>query len=323
MMPAQHRSRTVCLLGGTGFVGRSVSNQLVRLGYSVRIPTRNRQRHRQLLVLPGVELRNANIHNDGVLARLIDDCDAVVNLVGILNEKGHDGSGFKAAHVDLAEKLVRACQDAGVSRLIQMSALKANADRGPSHYLRSKGQAEQIIRDFSGEEIKFTILRPSVIFGPDDTFTTRFAAILRRVPVLPMPQLNARFAPVYVEDVAAAVARTLHDSNTYGRTYELCGPQIYSLGEILQFILRQLGIKRLVVPLPLFLGRIQAWVADYLIPGKPFSLDNLRSLSVASVCNENGFSELGINPRPMQTIVPSYLSPGPTHLARLRETTGR
>jgi NADH dehydrogenase len=322
-MPAQLRSRTICLLGGTGFVGRAVSNQLVRLGYSVRIPTRDRQRHRRLLVLPGVELRNANVHVDGVLTRLMEGCDAVVNLIGILNEKGHDGSGFKAAHVDLAEKLIRACQDAGVNRLVQISALKANAERGPSHYLRTKGHAEQVIRSLSGEQIKFTILRPSVIFGPDDTFINRFASLLRISPVLPLPQLSARFAPVYVEDVAAAVVKALQDSNTYGKTYELCGPEIYSLGEILQFILRQLGIRRIVLPLPLFLGRIQAWIADYLIPGKPFSLDNLRSLSVASVCNEDGFGELGIRPRPMVTIVPGYLSRGPTQLSRLRRTTGR
>jgi NADH dehydrogenase len=322
-MPAQLRSRTICLLGGTGFVGRAVSNQLVRLGYSVRIPTRDRQRHRRLLVLPGVELRNANVHVDGVLTRLLEGCDAVVNLIGILNEKGHDGSGFKAAHVDLAEKLIRACQDAGVNRLVQISALKANAERGPSHYLRTKGHAEQVIRSLSGEQIKFTILRPSVIFGPDDTFINRFASLLRISPVLPLPQLSARFAPVYVEDVAAAVVKALQDSNTYGKTYELCGPEIYSLGEILQFILRQLGIRRIVLPLPLFLGRIQAWIADYLIPGKPFSLDNLRSLSVASVCNEDGFGELGIRPRPMVTIVPGYLSRGPTQLSRLRRTTGR
>lgn len=322
-MLAQHRSQTICLLGGTGFLGRAVSNQLVRLGYSVRIPTRNRQRHRRLLVLPGVELQNADIHADGVLTRVLEGCDAVVNLVGILNEKGHDGSGFKAAHVDLAEKLIRACQDTGVNRLIQVSALKANAERGPSHYLRTKGQAEQLIRNLSGEQIEFTILRPSVIFGPDDTFINRFASLLRWSPVLPLPQLSARFAPVYVEDVAAAIVKTLQDSSTYRKTYELCGPEIYSLAEILQFILRQLGIRRIVLPLPLFLGRIQAWIADYLIPGKPFSLDNLRSLSVANVCNDDGFAELGIQPRPMLTIVPGYLSRGPTQLSRLRQTTNR
>jgi NADH dehydrogenase len=201
--------------------------------------------------------------------------------------------------------------------------LKANAERGPSHYLRTKGQAEQLIRSLSGEDIKFTIFRPSVIFGPDDSFINRFAALLRLAPLLPMPQLGARFAPVYVEDVAAAIVRSLEDSATHGQTYELCGPDIYTLGEILQFILRQLGIRRLVVPVPLLLARIQAWIADYLIPGKPFSLDNLRSLYVASVCTENGFAALGLEPQPLHAIVPSYLGRDLPQLAKLRQTTRR
>jgi len=322
-MPAKRRSGTVCLLGGTGFVGGSLSNQLVRRGYSVRIPTRHRERHRDLLVLPGVELRYANVHAEETLVRLLQGCTAVVNLVGILNEKGHDGSGFKAVHVDLTEKVLRACQESGVGRLLQMSALKANADRGPSHYLRTKGQAEQVIRNLSGDDVKYTIFRPSVIFGPGDSFINRFAKLLRRAPILPMPQLGARFAPVYVQDVAAAIVIALEDSDTHGQTYELCGPEIYSLGEILQFIKRELGLRRAVVPVPLFLARVQAWIADYLIPGKPFSLDNLRSLSVASVCNENGLEALGVAPRSMHSIVPTYVTRSVTPLSRLRQTTGR
>jgi NADH dehydrogenase len=204
-----------------------------------------------------------------------------------------------------------------------VSALKANADRGPSHYLRTKGQAEELIRRLCGDDIKFTIFRPSVIFGPDDSFINRFAALLRRVPLLPVPQLGARFAPVYVEDVAAAIVKALEDSSTHNQTYELCGPDIYTLGEVLQFILRQLGIRRWVLPMPLLLARVQAWVADYLIPGKPFSLDNLRSLSVASVCSENGFAALGIDPTPMHAIVPSYLSQDLSRLAKLRQVTRR
>jgi NADH dehydrogenase len=162
-----------------------------------------------------------------------------------------------------------------------------------------------------------------VIFGPDDSFINRFAALLRRVPLLPVPQLGARFAPVYVEDVAAAIVKALEDSSTHNQTYELCGPDIYTLGEVLQFILRQLGIRRWVLPMPLLLARVQAWVADYLIPGKPFSLDNLRSLSVASVCSENGFAALGIDPTPMHAIVPSYLSQDLSRLAKLRQVTRR
>jgi NADH dehydrogenase len=322
-MATGKRSETVCVLGGTGFVGRSLCAQLVGAGFAVRVPTRNRQRNRNLLVLPGIDLRPADIHDPRALEYLFDGVSAVINLVGILNERGHDGSGFRHAHVELAEKIVEACQDTQVGRLIQMSALKANADRGPSHYLRTKGQAEQIIKDHCGEQIKYTIFRPSVIFGPEDSFINRFAGILKLSPVLPLAQLDARFAPVYVGDVAAALLRAAVDSRTQGKTFELCGPDVYTLGEILRFIRRELGVRRGIIGLPMPLGRLQAWIADYLIPGKPFSLDNMRSLTVASVCNEDGFASLGIKPKRMQTVVRQYLGPEPGLLAELRHSTGR
>lgn len=311
------------MLGGTGFVGRSLASRLIRQGHSVRVPTRNRERNRDLLVLPGLDLINADVHDYDTLLRLLRGADAAVNLVGILNEKGHDGSGFKAAHVDLTEKLVRACQEAGVDRLLQMSALKANAERGPSHYLRTKGLAERVLKNLSGEQINFTIFRPSAIFGPNDTFLNRFARLLRWSPILPLPQMSARFAPVYVEDVTTAFVKALEDSATFGRTYELCGPDIYSLEEILRFILRELRLRRLIVSLPLFVGQVQAWISDYLIPGKPFSLDNLRSLSVANVCNENGFGELGIEPARMAAIAHTYLAAERDRLSELRKFTRR
>lgn len=322
-MAARYRSKTICLLGGTGFVGRSVARLLVRRGFSVRVPTRRRQRHRNLLVLPGLELVQADIHDEDTLDTLFEGCDAVINLVGILNERGHDGSGFRRAHVELAEKIVRACQRADVTRLVQMSALKANMDRGPSHYLRTKGEAEQIIKNLCGEDIAYTIFRPSVIFGPQDSFLNRFAKLLRMSPVLPVAQLDARFAPVYVEDVAEAFGKALEDSNTHGRTYELCGPDIYSLREILGFICRETGMRRLVVSLPGPLARIQAWVCDYLIPGKPFSIDNLKSLSVASVCSENGLRALGLKAHAMPLIARRYLKQSPDRLSRFRQSAGR
>jgi uncharacterized protein YbjT (DUF2867 family) len=322
-MAVKTRACTICLLGGTGFVGRSISNQLVRRGYALRVPTRDRQRRRDLLVLPGLDLRQADVHDERTLTRLLDGCDVAINLVGILNESGHDGSGFRKAHVDLARKLVKACQDTGVSRVLQMSALKANFERGPSHYLRTKGQAEQIIKDLCGDQIAYTIFRPSVIFGPGDSFINRFATLLRVLPVLPLAQIEARFAPVYVEDVAAAFLRAIEDSDTHGQTYELCGPDIYSLGEIVRFVRRELRLRRVVVGLPGPIGRIQAGIGDYLLPGKPFSLDNLRSLTVASVCTDNGFGRLGIRPRSMPTIVRGYLNPDPDQLTQLRQTTGR
>lgn len=295
------------MLGGTGFVGRTLINHLVKAGYRVTVPTRRVQRHRDLLVFPGVELLGADIHREEVLARLLRGTDAVINLVGILNERGRDGSGFRHAHVELVEKVLRACKATGVTRLLHMSALKANADRGPSHYLRTKGQAEQAIRA-EAAEISATIFRPSVIFGPHDSFTNRFATLLRRLPVLPLACADSRMTPVYVDDVARAFMAALEDSHTFGREYELCGPDIYSLEEVVRYVQRQLGLRRAVVPLPKSLGRMQAWVGEFL-PGKPFSLDNFASLAVAGLCRENGFASFGIEPQPMNVIVPSYLAP--------------
>lgn len=317
---AMTRSRgVVCVLGGTGFVGRSLAAKLTRSGYSVRIPTRDRQRARRMLVLPGLELIQADVHDPAQLTELVRGAAAVINLVGILNEREHDGSGFQRAHVELAEKLVAACRKTGVGRLLQMSSLKANAERGASHYLRSKGEAEQVIQSRAGESIQYTIFRPSVIFGAEDSFTTRFARILKLTPVLPLARLNARFAPVHVGDVTEAFVRALANSKSFGRTYELCGPDIYTLEEILRYLCRELGIRRAILSLPPPLGRLQAWVGEYLLPGKPFSRDNFRSLSVASVCRDNGFAAFGIRPKRMQPIVSAYLGGGIDELAAIRQ----
>jgi uncharacterized protein YbjT (DUF2867 family) len=322
-MAASAGKGTVCVLGGTGFVGRTLAAKLTRAGYAVRIPTRNRQRAKRLLVLPGAELIRADVHDPEQLAALLTGADVAINLIGILNERGHDGSGFRRAHVELAEKLMAACRSAGVTRLLQMSALKANAERGPSHYLSTKGLAEQVIQSQAGDNIQYTIFRPSVIFGPDDSFCNRFARILRLTPVLPLARLDARFAPVYVGDVAEAFVSAIDDSHSFGKTYELCGPDVFTLGEILHFLCRELGIRRVIFNLPGPFGRLQAWVGDYLLPGKPLSRDNFRSLAVASVCRENGFASFGIVPKRMQPIVADYISGRVDELAAIRHGSHR
>ncbi|HEX5418494.1 MAG TPA: complex I NDUFA9 subunit family protein [Gammaproteobacteria bacterium] len=306
-MTVKPLTRTFCVLGGTGFVGRRLVSHLVREGYRVRVPTRNRQRHRDLLVLPGLELPAADVHDEQALPGLIRGCEAVVNLVGILNEPGHDGSGFSYVHVDLTAKLLGACRESGVRRVVHMSALKANAERGPSRYLKTKGQAEQLLK--SQNEIDYTIFRPSAIFGPGDSFTTRFARLLKRLPILPLPCPEARMAPVFVEDVARAFTAALRENHVRNRAYELCGPDVYSLLEIVQLIRRELGIRRAIVPLPRPLGRLQAWAGDYLVPGKPFTLDNFKSLGVPAVCAENGLDSLKIQPSSLTALAPTYLRP--------------
>lgn len=324
-MGAGHRSHRVCVLGGSGFVGSALLPQLVESGYCVDVPTRSRARHRDLLVFPDLQLIEADVHDERTLELLLRGCDAAINLVGILNERGHDGSGFRRAHVELAEKLVRACRKAGVKRLIQMSAIKANAELGPSHYLRSKGEAENAIKAGAGTDLAYTIFRPSTIFGSRDSFTQRFARLVRLFPVLPLPCADSRFAPVFVEDVAGAFARALADSATYGRTYEICGPDIYSLREIVSLLAWTLGVKRWIVPLPTPLAHFQAWIGEYFVPGKPFSLDNFRSLSVPAVCVEDGLAALGIVPRSLRTVLPTYLGAASreARLARLRQSARR
>lgn len=298
--------KTICVLGGTGFVGHHLSRRLVELGYRVRLLVRHRERHRDLLVLPTLDLIEADIHNLRVLAEQFIGCDAVINLVGILNEKGHDGSGFRAAHVDLPGKIVRACLACGIERVLHMSALNANARTAPSAYLRTKGAGEDLLH--TAPDLRVTSFRPSVIFGPGDSFINRFAALLRRTPLIfPLACPAARLAPVYVEDVVEAFVRALQDFHTYGQRYDLCGPQVYTLQQLVEYTARVLGVKRRVLGLSDGLSRLQAHLFEYL-PGKPFSRDNYLSLRVDSVCREGFPAALHITPTVLEAVVPGYLA---------------
>lgn len=317
-----HKPSTICLLGGTGFVGRHLCARLAREGHSLRVLTRNREQHRHLLVLPTVTTVQGDVHDQAFLERALEGCDAVINLVGILNEKGRSGEGFEKAHTELTRKVLRACKETGVRRLLQMSALKADAENGPSHYLRTKGKAEAAVRLEEGPALHSTIFQPSVIFGQEDSFINRFAALVRMPNyffILPSP--NARFAPVYVDDVVEAFALSLNNSATWGKTYQLCGPKVMSLKEVITFIARTLGRKRKIIGLGDGLSRMLARVMEF-VPGKPLSLDNYRSLKVHSICDSNGFAEFGIEATPMEAVVPNYLA-GRYERARLSTLRAR
>lgn len=301
--------RTLCILGGTGFVGRALANRLTRDGLQLRILTRRREQHKDhLILLPTVELIEADIHDPQQLKKQFAGCDAVINLVGILNERGRDGSGFHHAHVELAEKVIEACLASGVQRLLHMSALNADAARGPSHYLKSKGRAEDLVHAAAARGLKVTSLRPSVIFGREDSFFNRFARLLKLTPVVfPLACAHTRFAPVHVGDVAEVFARTLHDPDYYGQRLNLCGPGIYTLLELVRFTASCLGIKRHIVPLNDMLSHIQAAVFDF-VPGKPFSTDNYLSATVDSVCAANDLPKFAAVPSTVEAVVPQYLS---------------
>ena len=294
----------VCILGGTGFVGRRLAARLVQRGHEVKILTRRRFRHTDLLVLPTLSLVEADVYDAGVLRGEFEGMDAVVNLVGILNERGHKGTGFALAHVELTEGVLQACRGAGVRRLLHMSALGAGK-QGPSHYLRTKGEAAAKV--LAVRSLAATVFEPSVIFGPGDSFLNRFASLLRRIPlVFPLAFPKARFAPVYVGDVAEAFALCLENRPVPGRRYPLCGPRVYTLKQLVDYTARLCGCRRLILGLPRPAAWLQAALMEWL-PGKPFSLDNYHSLTRDSVSDEDSLAELHIAPTPLEAVAPLYL----------------
>jgi len=307
----------ICVLGGTGFVGTELITRLVRNGHWVRVPTRSAGRGQHLKVLSTVELVTANVHDPRTLGQLLNGMDAVINLIGILNQSRR--ATFQSVHADLAAKVIAAARNAKIRRLLQMSAAGADPERGPSRYLRSKGEAEAHIHA-AAANLDFTIFRPSVIFGPRDSLTNRFASLLR-LPggFLPLARSRARFAPVYVGDVAEAFARALADAKTYGKTYELCGPQVLTLEQLVRLTAAVARLPCRILRLPDALGLLQATLLG-LIPGKPFSLDNFRSLGIDSLCVQDGLAQLGIRARHMMAVLPFYLGPftAPTELDAYR-----
>ncbi len=298
----------ICVLGGTGFIGRALIMRLVSAGHSVYVVTRRRERHRDLLVLPTLQLLEGDVHNPAVLRRVCQGMDAIVNLVGILNEAGHSGKDFERVHVELAGKIVEAGLSAGVKRLLHMSSLNASLE-APSRYLHSKAKGENLVHHASGAGLAVTSFRPSVIFGPRDRFTNRFARLLRLTPFLfPLACPGARLQPVYVGDVVSVFVSALNNHQTFGQRYDLCGPQAYTLHQLVDYIAGLIGVKRKIIPLSDRLSFFQAAVLEFF-PGKPFSLDNYRSLQRDSVC-QAGFPKLfNIHPARLETIAPTYLSP--------------
>jgi NADH dehydrogenase len=326
--------KKIVVLGGTGFVGAHVCEKLVREGWHVTVPTRRRANARHLLPLPTLTVLELDVHNEAALAQALAGQDAVINLIAILHGSQAD---FNKAHLALPQKLARACAAAGVKQVVHVSALGANAlqpESAPSMYLRSKGQGEAVLMQAAmgggaqtGADAGFalTILRPSVIFGADDKFINLFAKLQSLFPVMPLAGAHARFQPVWVEDVAQAVVRSLSTfSGAAGasapKVIEVCGPEVFTLKELVQISARLSGVRagrgRPVIALPRWMGRIQALLME-LAPGAPLmSRDNLDSMLVDNVATGKlpGLEALGIKPSPLKPLAQDYLTQSQAHV---------
>jgi uncharacterized protein YbjT (DUF2867 family) len=299
--------KKVLLLGGTGFVGRSVCERLLERDTSMRltVATRRLAHAKSVQFLPTVDPVECDVHDDAQLARLVAGHDAVVNLIAILHGSASD---FERVHVRLARRLAAACSAAGVTRLVHVSALGVSAD-APSNYLRSKAEAETILR---AAQLELSVLRPSVIFGAGDSFLNLFAALQAVFPVMPLTGVEARFQPVWVEDVSEALLRCLERRESIGQTYECAGPQVFTLGELVKIAGRLCGHERRLVALPESIGKLQATAME-LMPGTPLmSRDNILSMRVPNVATSllPGLDALGIAASSLHAIAPTYLSPG-------------
>jgi NADH dehydrogenase len=296
----------VTLIGGSGFVGRHIAEVLCARGIRVVVPTRNRERaKRELIVLPTADVVRADVHSPADLDRVMTGADAVVNLVGILHPSGRNS--FQHVHVELPGKIVEACRRVGVKRLLHMSALGAAAD-APSAYQRSKAEGEARALQAAGDTLAVTVFRPSVIFGSGDSLLTLFARMQRFLPIMLLGSPQAKFQPVWVEDVARAYAAALEDRNTFGQRYELCGPNVYNLRELVAAAGRMSGHPRPIVGLGKTLSYLQAAALE-LSPVKILTRDNLRSMSVDNVCGCGWPEIFRFVPSPLEAIGPSYLSP--------------
>lgn len=298
----QHRN--VLVIGGSGFIGRYIVNLLVGRGCHVLVPSRRRDQAKHLIMLPTCDVVEANVHDDAALERLVAGQHAAINLVGILH--GTEAQ-FERAHVELTRRVLAACARNKVRRYLHMSALGADPN-GPSMYQRSKGRAEALVRE---SKLAWTIFQPSVVFGAEDAFLNMFAKLAAIAPVLPIGGADVKFQPVWVEDVARAFVNSLDNDATVGKAYELAGPKVYTLRELVHFAASAAGHRRPVLALPEGIARLQARLMEFA-PGEPLlSRDNLDSMKRDNIASRQPYEpapELGITATPMEPEASLYLA---------------
>ncbi|MBU3694814.1 MAG: complex I NDUFA9 subunit family protein [Rhodocyclaceae bacterium] len=293
--------RTLCVIGGGGFVGHHLCAHLAQAGYRLRVPTRHRERAKQgLLELPAAEVFECDVMTAAGLDAALKGCDAVINLVGILHERRR--GDFDRVHGEFPGKVVEACRRHGIHRYLHMSALGAAPD-APSRYLRSRAAGEAAARKAAGTEVAMTVFRPSVIFGAGDSFLTLFAG-LAALPVLPLAGAGVAFQPVWVGDVARVVASSVTRTETFGQIYELGGPDVFPLRELVRKAAQAAGRDPLIIGLPGAVAWLQAWVFEHL-PGPIMTRDNLASMQVPNV-TKGGWPEVfAPGPRPLDAVLPT------------------
>lgn len=294
--------KKICVIGGAGFVGSSIVSKLDAAGYQVKVLTRHRERAKYLILLPNVQVQTCDIHHDDALSNSLRGCDAVINLVGILHQSRRHT--FDAVHHQLPKRLVKICNDLAIERFIHMSALGAS-EQAPSEYLRSKALGEIALSEFKGD-VDITTFKPSVIFGRGDQFINLFASLIKFSPVIFLAKPDAKFQPIWVEDVATVFVNSLQNGETFAKSYNLVGPKVYRLREIVQKIMDVMGKTRWVVGLSDKLSYLQAWCLEWL-PVKLLTRDNIRSMEVASISEEPMAKEIAIALMPLEVVMPEYI----------------
>lgn len=294
--------KTVCILGGAGFVGSSIVAKLDAAGYQIKVLSRRREASKHLILLPNVQVVECDVMNNHALKDALAGADAVINLIGILHESRK--VTFEEMHHQLPRRVAQVCESLGIERLIHMSALQASS-QAPSQYLMSKAKGEAALSDFN-KKLNITIFKPSVIFGRNDSFLNLFANLVRYLPVVALAKPNAQFQPIWVEDVASCFVNALENTDTYDKSYELGGPTIYTLRALVQKVMDILGKQRPIIGLNDSLSMAQAFAME-LLPIKLMTRDNVKSMALDSVTRQPIAPELNVIPTPLEAVVPEYL----------------
>lgn len=290
----------VVILGGTGFIGAQLATKLSPISEKIVIPTRNIESNSGLKMIPNLKIIRTDIKDERSINQLFKDADLIINTVGILNELDEDNS-FDKIHYQITKKISHCIKKNNIKRYLHISSLNADP-KSIGKYLKSKGQAEDFLISETSSFCKLTIFRPSIVFGESDSFFNKFATLLKFLPIFPLACPNAKFMPVYVEDLTDFMISTINNVDSYGKKIDVTGPNEYTFRELINQTLRALKIKRIIIPLNNFLSQVQARVFEKL-PGKLFTMDNYQSLQIDS-CSDKGFK----GSSSLEDIIPQYLN---------------